>query len=348
MASHPSTTFPAATVVVEPCSTKYEVGAWTAQPTCEKTKRTWATAAGRSTGRDGYKFGDCTRSLFGCLKADRGWKDAAGRDGGREGYEFGDLTRVALSNLFGDKHRSGAGGDAMPRPDPLFGSISELGLGHDASLLDGVWLGFFNASYAVGRLALGSFEISLASIEDAEPAVLLGIPSLASIECAIRSIAVAKDGYLIGFDGRKINRTALKAAALVDRSRGNAKAAQEAIALFDTMLELAQRVAASRLSCPGLALLRSRALAMSGTDERVGGVDAEEEAEINGLVALSQSVATRTSQMPDYKRTFGKVLEALMSEGRHEEDMLKMIGTLGETTRPKGKATSRKGRVSEA
>ena len=330
----PGTFVVVGTPVAEPGSTRYEGGAWTAQPiVAEKSKRTWAEAAGRSKGGDGYKFGDCTRSIAGVVKGDtdRGWKDAAGRKGGKESYQFGDLTRVALSNLFGDKHRNGDGMGTMPKPDPLFGSTAELGLGHAPSLLDGLWLGFFNSSYAVGRLALGSFEISIEAIEDAEPAVLLGIPSLAAIECAIRSAAVAKDGCLIGYEGKSVNAAKLKAASLVDRSRGRGTGANEAMALFDSMLQLAQRVATSRLSPPGLALLRARALATSGTDDRAT-TGAAEEAEINGLVALSQSVATRISQLPLYKEAFNRVLETLVNPRRHEEDMLKMLTTLSAPT----------------
>ena len=101
----PGTFVVVGTPVAEPGSTRYEGGAWTADPNAHKSRRTWAEAAGRSKGRDGYKFGDCTRTLLGAVKGkgDRGWKDAAGRSGGKESYKFGDLTRVAISNLFGDK-----------------------------------------------------------------------------------------------------------------------------------------------------------------------------------------------------------------------------------------------------
>ena len=43
------------------------------------------------------------------------------------------------------------------------------------------------------------------------------------------------------------------------------------------------------------------------------------------LCALSQSVATRVSQMPMYKQAFNRVLDALGNEGRHEADMTKMM-----------------------
>ena len=64
---------------------------------------------------------------------------------------------------------------------------------------------------------------------------------------------------------------------------------------------------------------------MSGTDTRVRGLSTAEEAEVNGLLALSQSVATRVSQMPMYKQAFNRVLDALGNEGRHEADMTKMM-----------------------
>ena len=67
---------------------------------------------------------------------------------------------------------------------------------------------------------------------------------------------------------------------------------------------------------------------MSGTDTRVRGLSTAEEAEVNGLLALSQSVATRVSQMPMYKQAFNRVLETLVNPRRHEEDMLKMLTTL--------------------
>merc|ERR1719426_464748 len=88
----------------------YEGGAWAAQPTTHKGGvRSWAQAAGRRDGPDGYRFGDGTRALLGVLrgKQDRGWKQAAGRTAGSAGYKFGDLTRVAVSNLFGDKQDRG-------------------------------------------------------------------------------------------------------------------------------------------------------------------------------------------------------------------------------------------------
>ena len=330
---------------IEPA--RYEGGAWTLQSSNaeKKSKRTWAKAAGRTKGSDSYRFGDCTRALVGCLggKKDRGWKEAAGREGGSDSYKFGDVTRIALTNLFGDKHRGGSDGGmgTMPTPDPLFRSTSELGLRQQASLLDGVWLGFFNSSYAVGRLALGSGEISIAAVEDAEPAVLLGLPSLAALECAIRSAHVAKDNCLVAYDGRKVDGLALNAGAAVDRARGNATASREALALFDTLLSLSQRVAAARLSAAGLATLRARSLAMSGTDTRVRGLSTAEEAEVNGLLALSQSVATRVSQMPMYKQAFNRVLDALGNEGRHEADMTKMMSMSASPAKKKGSLASR-------
>lgn len=189
-----------------------------------------------------------------------------------------------------------------------------------------MWLGFFNATYAVGRLALGAGELSVEAIEDSEPSVLIGLPALAALECAIRSAETAKDGHLTAFDGTHVGRTALRAGAAVDRVRGAQQAAADALALFDTMLELAQKVGGCRLSAAGLASLRARALAVSGTDTRAGGtLEPAEDTEVNGLVALSQSVATRLSQMPLYKRAFNKVLQALGDEQRHEADMLKMM-----------------------
>ena len=310
----------------------YEGGAWTLKPAgFEEARRSWAVAAGRKSGSAGYKLGDCTRVCLGVLmqKADRGWKEAAGRKGGKMGYQFGDFTRVAVSNLFGDKHKTGRGDGmgVMPTPEPLFRSTAELELAvHGApSVLDGVWLGFFNSTYAVGRLALGAGELSVDAIEDSEPSVLVGLPALAALECAIRSAVAAEDDRLVTFDGKQVGRTALVAGQGVDRMRGVERAA-DTLALFDTMIDLAQRVGRCRLSASGLAALRARALAVSGSDTRVAeALEPAEDAEINGLVALSQSVATRLSQMALYKRAFGKVLEALGNERRHEADMLKMM-----------------------
>ena len=318
---------------------KYEAGAWTSIPAArseEKRGRTWAKAAGRTKGTDGYKDGDCTRSLIGCLrgKKDRGWKEAAGRTSGSDGYKFGDLTRVAVSNLFGDKHKDrggdgadGAGMGTMPKPTPLFSSTAQLfDANTSRSLLDGVWLGFFNSSYAVGRLALGAGELTVDAIEDSEPSVLIGLPALALMECAIRSALSAKDGQLVTFSGKKVARTTLLRGATIDRVRGVQDQAAAALSLFDTMLELAKKVGDCRLSAAGLATLRARALAVSGTDVRVGGLEPAEDAEVNGLVALSQSVATRVSQLPMYKHAFNMVLQALSDEKRHEKDMMKMMG----------------------
>ena len=53
---------------------------------------------------------------------------------------------------------------------------------------------------------------------------------------------------------------------------------------------------------------------MSGTDARAGDVlDQAESDEVNSLVALSQSVATRLSQTVPYKTAFNRVLSALSS-----------------------------------
>lgn len=316
-------------------ATTYDGGAWATRPTSDtqkKDKFSWAQAAGRKSGKEGYRFGDGTRALFGAL---RGKKE----------------TRMAISNLFGDKHKGSGAGDSMgvmPTPDPLFKSTAELrpgGVGPNvtpamtnygmvppegpSSVLDGVWLGFFNSTHAVGRLALGAGELSVDAIEDAEPSVLIGLPALASLECAIRSAAASKEGKLVTFDGKQIGRTMLSAGAAIDRARGAGQAAADALALFDTMLELAQRVGGCRLSAAGLASLRARALAVSGTDARVElALEPAEEAEVNGLVALSQSVATRLSQMPLYKRAFNTVLEALADEQRHEADMIKMMAAV--------------------
>ena len=79
-----------------------------------------------------------------------------------------------------------------------------------------------------------------------------------------------------------------------------------------------------RLECTPYIDYRARALAVSGTDARVA-LEPAEDAEINGLVALSQSVATRLSQTELYKRAFDKVLQALADEPRHERDMLEMM-----------------------
>jgi len=310
---------------------QYEGGAWTMKPAGSAVELTWAKTAGRKRGPTGYRFGDCARACLGVIasKSDRGWKEAAGRVGGKSGYQFGDFTRVAVSNLFGDKHKTGRGDGMgfMPTPDPLFRATAELELSAQSapSVLNGVWLGFFNATYAVGRLALGAGELSVDAIEDSEPSVLVGLPALAALECAIRSAVSAKDGLLVTFDGKRVGRTALVAGAGVDRMRGLERAA-DALALFDTMLQLAQRVGECRLSASGLASLRARALAVSGSDMRAGdALEPGEDAEINSLVALSQSVATRISQMALYKRAFGKVLEALSDEHRHETDMAKMM-----------------------
>ena len=72
----------------------------------------------------------------------------------------------------------------------------------------------------------------------------------------------------------------------------------------------------------GTGTLTGERLAVASLESALG---AAEDAEINGLVALSQSVATRLSQTALYKRAFGKVLVALSDESRHEADMVKMM-----------------------
>lgn len=306
----------------------YEGGAWTAgapMATTRPTGRSWAQVSGREDGKDGYQFGDMTRSLAGLLrgKKGRGWQDAAGRSSGGDAYRFGDLTRVALSNLFGDRHRmqgsEGGGMGVMPTVEPLFPSVASVGgLAAAGDVLAELWLAFLNASYAVGRLALGAGELSVEAIEDSEPSVLLGLPSLATLECAIRSAPHAASGDLTAFDGQRINFR-----------RAGVAVPSEVLALFDSMLELSRRVATSCLSACGLASLRARALAVSATAAGAGGALSEaEEQEINQLVALSQSVATRVSQMPTYKSQFMKVLDALSDAARHDADMMHMMSQL--------------------
>jgi len=307
---------------------QYKNGAWTAMPSSQKEKRrSWAMAAGRSSGKEGYKFGDVTRTFVGAVRgrSGRDWRAAGRRSTGGEGYKFGDLTRVAVSNLFGDKHKK----HTMPRPEPLLCSTAELhqnGAGTQGSLLDGVWVVFFNAAYAVGRLALLAGELTIDEVESLEPSVLLGLPALAMLECAIRSAAVAKDDKLITFDGKKVGLAAIRAlgsfdsALFVGRRR---EAAAEALGVFVDLVALSSHVGGCRLSTAGLVSLRARALAADG--EAGARLAPDEDREVNRLVALAQALGIGMSRIELYKHSFGRVLRALGEEQRHEDDMLKMM-----------------------
>ena len=82
-------------------------------------------------------------------------------------------------------------------------------------------LAFLNASYAVGRLALGAGELSVEAIEDSEPRAP-GLPSLATLECAIRSAPHAVSGDLT-------------ASMAIGSTRRGRAVLSEALALFDSM-----------------------------------------------------------------------------------------------------------------
>ena len=283
---------------------QYNDGAWTAMPSSQKEeRRSWAKAAGRSSGKEGYKFGDVTRTFV------------------------RDLTRVSVSNLFGDKHKK----HTMPRPEPLLRSTAELhqnGAGTQGSLLDGVWVGFFNAAYAVGRLALLAGELTIDEVESLEPSVMLGLPALSMLECAIRSAAVAKDNKLITFDGKKVSLAAITALGSVDSALGAGRrraAAAEALGVFVDLVALSSHVGECRLSPAGLVSLRARALA---TDGEAGlRLAPDEDREVNRLVARAQALGIGMSRIELYKHSFGRVLRALGEEQRHEDDMLKMMET---------------------
>ena len=75
----------------------------------------WKAKAGREKGRDGYQFGDLTRSLLpkrakqtqnsGILDLSsdsRSWKCKSGREEGGDGYQFGDFTRNSFIHSHGE------------------------------------------------------------------------------------------------------------------------------------------------------------------------------------------------------------------------------------------------------
>ena len=64
----------------------------------------------------------------------------------------------------------------------------------------------------------------------------------------VRKAALSKDGRLVGFDGKHVGRSALVAGAAVDRVTSmNEHRADDALALFDAMIELASSMLKFRL-----------------------------------------------------------------------------------------------------
>jgi len=286
----------------------------------------WRAASGRSTGGDRYKFGDLTRSIGRAVAtgASQGWVDASKRSSGSQRYQFGDVTRVVVLNLFSDVSvRQDAANATVPaRPPPFAAAISDLppaGQQVLASLtpqLQGLWLAFFNAVHHVGRQAVAAGELDAEDVEAMDPSVLLGLPALAALECAIDSAPScaasrglpdddANDGLVVR-SSMPDEAGALSPAVL--RSRDFAGAPPE---LYGELVRLARLVGGSRLSVEGVRLLRCRTRSSSGSE--AAAVSEEESAQINGLVAIAQRIAVIVSQSPPYKAVFAAVTEAIVS-----------------------------------
>ena len=186
-------------------------------------------------------------------------------------------------------------------------------------MLQTLWLGFFNATYRVGKQALLSGELSADDVELMEPAVLLGLPALAALDCAVISAPHCaasrgqadneqEDGLLVATTPPDGNGTPVRS---VLRPRDFQSAPPP---LYDELRKLARQIGRSRLSPVGLSTLRRRTLASSGSAGSVeeDGFSEEESVEINQLVATAQGVAVIVSQLPPYKAAFARVTTALL------------------------------------
>ena len=227
------------------------------------------------------------------------------------------------------------GAAAGPAPPMVFGSAAELGpsLSHDP--LASVWLGLFNASHAIAIMSLATGELTADDIEAFDTKVVLGLPTLAILDAAIRSaVATPTDGAtatMVLYGGGTMTR---------DRAPPGAYRA-----LFDAAAELATLVRATPLSDRGLSALRQRALACGAsnvadavadadadaalgfdhdhdhdgaTEGRSsggsgnGGLDEDESIAVNRLVAKASSMAITVTQLPTFKETFMKVVAAVL------------------------------------
>lgn len=290
----------------------------------------WRAASGRSSGGDGYRFGDLTRSIGRAVQAGaaQGWAEASSRVGGPHGYVFGDVTRTVLNSLFSDVENNNAVSGSMPPAiPPMFArDISDLppaGQNALASLaphLKGLWLAFFNATHHVGQQAIAAGELDPDDVESMEPSVLLGLPALAALECAIDSAPFcaasrgepdddANDGLVL--------RTLVDSAgaAHIIRPRDFPDGPTD---LYRELRRLARLVGGSRLSLAGVRLLRSRTRSSSGSEAAgvsgaEGALSEEESSQINALVAIAQRIAVVVSQSPPYKAVFGAVTEAILA-----------------------------------
>ena len=252
---------------------------------------TWRVYSGRADGSEGYQFGDFARSVVRRVSRIK-WKESAARTTGGEGYNFGDITRSAVRNLFGDREPAKKG---EPQPPPLFREVESLsGGGRCGGSPEAarVWLAFFNATYAVGRLALKDGELDIEvggaqsakreqsepkprcleinlpqAVEDMAPPVVRGLPTLALVACAVRSIGSVAAGTGGCDDDERDGITLSDGTVLL----GPAAAAADIQGMFGAMRDLARCVARARLSPLGLATLRGRALAGGGAGGATGG-----------------------------------------------------------------------------
>lgn len=181
--------------------------------------------------------------------------------------------------------------------------------------LKGLWLAFFNATHHVGQQAIAAGELDADDVEAMEPSVLLGLPALAALECAIDSAPLcaascgetdddANDGLVL----RTLTDSA--GAAHIIRPRDFPDGPTD---LYRELLRLARLVGGSRLSLEGVKLLRSRTRSSSGTSGSEDALSEEESSQINALVAIAQRIAVVVSQSPPYKAVFGAVTEAILA-----------------------------------
>ena len=137
-------------------------------------------------------------------------------------------------------------------------------------MLQTLWLGFFNATYRVGKQALLSGELSADDVESMEPAVLLGLPALAALECAV--ISAPHCAAALGQADDEQEDGLLVATA---PPGGNGEPTRSVLRprdfqptpppLYDELRKLARQIGRSRLSPVGLSTLRRRTLASSAS-----------------------------------------------------------------------------------
>ena len=177
----------------------------------------WKEIAGRSTGGDGYKFGDVTRSLLSkaavagvALKSTLVEGGGGGGGGGGNGSGGADDDEGAEELMFRSFE------DMMEQSGVSLEDFGAAGGGDDVSPTDDdpvmreLWLNFFNATYAVGKRATEVGLLTQDDFEECPPELFLGLPALAAFECALRSAGSGVEGFVL-FNGSVLHSAELNA-----------------------------------------------------------------------------------------------------------------------------------------